>query len=193
MLLSDWRKSDVSPVNMDLNKNKIYAFSARSVGLKGYLGGSHTWYGFWSKEQQKWLVIELTDLESLEIQKAEVLFKTTNDYLKLSPFIVARDPRGRWFGAHPKIVDECFGSLDFSDLVNYCKLYPFEQYKVLSQNCNSFFSFLNFKFNQDYQYDFKKPALIVGYKKPEVWQSLLTKTAKPKKYTFEFNTQEVQV
>lgn len=192
MIFKNWRTSDVSSINIHLNPKKIYLFSARSVGLKGYLGGSHTWFGFWSKENQQWQVIELTDHESLKIQGANVLFKMTDEFLKLVPFIVARDPRGRWFGAEPKIVDECYGSLDMRDLISYCQDYPFKDYKVLSQNCNSFTSFLTFKFYEKNKYVFKKPKIIVGHKSAQIWKQVLRQKPNAQPYSFAFDTQELQ-
>ncbi len=169
MLTGDWRKMDTSLIEMDFNKNRTYLLATRSVGTKGWLGGKHSFIYWFSQSQQKWLTVEITDHETLEIQKAKIVLKFTNDFLKMAPFITMREANQRWFGAKPRIIDSIELNISDEDMYNFVTQYPIKEYQVFTQNCNTFTSFLNHQIKLKYGKNFRISCLLLGYRTSLHW------------------------
>jgi hypothetical protein len=165
-IFGDWRTQDVSLVDLRLDPSQIYYFLARTCGFKGWLGGTHSWMGFWSEEKKRWLVLELSDIETVSIQKANILFATTDDLFDRGPILSDRDPRQKWFGAIPRIVDQQRRTMRTRDVIEVSRRYPFSDYRLLSRNCNTFFSFANLELGVH----FRRPFRCVGYRSKTWWE-----------------------
>jgi hypothetical protein len=91
MLFKDWRQLDQSSVGLIFEKQYVYYLHSRAWALKGWAGGTHSWITFWSAQHNKWLVVEFTDKETIEIQHAEILYSWNHvGYLEHSPIISNR-------------------------------------------------------------------------------------------------------
>ena len=172
-MFKHWKELDISPVNLNLNREYTYYIQSRAWGLKGWLGGTHPWMTFFSKSQQQWLVVELTDQETVEFQKGHIYFQGLKDLYAMTPIISSRDPEQMWFSAIPKIVDQKKTNFDVEDVRRVCASYPYQQYRLLTRNCNTFFSYLNYIL----QTDFRRPLRSVGYRETFWWDQVF---AKPK-------------
>jgi len=166
MLFKDWRLLDQSPVDLGFEKEYVYYVHARAWALKGWFGGTHSWTVFWSTEHSEWLVIELTDIETISVQQAKILWIKDNvDYQEHSPVISNRIPNAKWFGATPLIVGQCKNTFTYNDFAEVCKQYPIKNFKLLDQNCNTFTSFLIAKLNLK----INRPLRSVGFKNKKYW------------------------
>jgi hypothetical protein len=166
MIFKDWRICDISPVGLDLNKDFVYYIHARAWAFKGYLGGTHSWLTLWSKKLCKWIVIENTDAETIHVQGAKVLHSIPTGWCDEGPFISDRDPTQKWFGATPKIVSWHLNTLDIDDLIDACNQYPIKEFKLVTQNCNTFSSFLIVHFNLG----LKRPLRSIGFRSKDWWK-----------------------
>jgi hypothetical protein len=167
MFFKDWRECDQSRIQMKLDKSKFYYIQAQAWALKGYLGGTHSYCVFWDKE---WLVVELSDEETLSYQGGRVLYNGApyNDITHRAPVISTRPYNAKWFGNTPYIVDSCKSTISYSDVLYACKKYPFTEFKLLTQNCNTFTSFLI----NELKLDLKRPLRSMGFKNKNWWNNV---------------------
>lgn len=165
MLFKDWRQCDQSPVLMNLDKSRFYYIQSRAWALKGYLGGTHSYCAFWD---QQWLVVELTERETLEYQDGRILYdgNVTPDDTVHAPYITTRSYNSKWFGSTPYIVDSCVSTVDYHSVLSACKQYPLTEFKLLYQNCNTFTSFLISKLNLP----LSRPLRSVGFRNKKWWK-----------------------
>jgi hypothetical protein len=169
MLFKDWRLLDQSPVDLNLNRDYVYCIHSRAWALKGWLGGTHSWTTFWSEEHQQWLVIELSDKETINVQQASLYWiREDVEYQEHSPIISNRCPTAKWFGTIPIILGKHRNTFTYSDFVNVCKSYPIKKFKLLNQNCNTFTSFLIARLNLD----IKRPVRSIGSRNKRYWNEL---------------------
>ena len=163
MMFKHWKECSQDPVPMDLQYNGVYIISAQAWHLKGYLGGKHTWLAFKYKE---WLVAELTTRETLHTQDALILYDGApqNDDEAHAPFISMREPNRQWFGHDPEVTWIHPYTINSQDVFDACKTYPLKDFKLLTQNCNTFVSYLAWKLNID-----MRGKKNFGYKKMEWW------------------------
>lgn len=163
---TDWKILDQSSAGLEFDKKYCYYVHARAWALKGYFGGMHSWLVFWSKEKNSWLVVELTDKETLEIQNANILYIWNNiGYREYSPTINQRIIDGKWFGAKPVIAGKCLLTFDYGDIVKLCNNYPFKEFILTSRNCVTFTSYLIERLNLD----IKRPFRSIGFKNRRFW------------------------
>ena len=161
MFFKDWRVLDQSPTKLTFEKEYVYYVHSRAWALKGWLGGTHSWITFWSQEHNQWLVLELTDKETLDIQNANILYCRDNlKYQERSPTISDRIPNAKWFGSTPSIVGKTHNVYQYQDFVNVCKQYPVTEFKLLTQNCNTFISYVL----KILKLDINRPFRSVGFK-----------------------------
>jgi hypothetical protein len=166
MFFKDWRQLDQSPVGIDFNKEYTYYVHARAWALKGWLGGTHSWIVFWSDVHNKWLVLEYTDKETIEVQQANIIYAWTNvSYQEHTPTISDRIPDAKWFGAKPIVVGYVKQKIDFDQLVNICDHYPIKNFNLYNRNCNTFTSYIINYFNLN----IKRPWRSVGFKTKAFW------------------------
>ena len=122
---TDWRLLDQSPVDLTLDKRYVYYIHARAWALKGWLGGTHSYTTFWSEKHNEWLVIELSDKETLDVQNATVYYIWDDvAYSQHSPIISNRNPAAKWFGATPIIVGRSKNEYAYDDFEQLAKEYP---------------------------------------------------------------------
>ena len=168
MFFKDWRLCDISSVDLGLDKNYIYWLHARAWAMKGYLGGTHSWMVVWSNKLNKWLVIENTDAETVDIQNGNILHSNVQGWLEKGPFVTDRNPTQKWFGGEPFIIGKQLNpGIDIDEVIDACVKYPITEFKLLTQNCNTFCSYLILAFNLD----FKRPLRSVGFRNHEWWKS----------------------
>jgi hypothetical protein len=166
---TDWRILDQSSVGLEFDKRYCYYVHARAWALKGYLGGMHSWFVFWSMELNDWLVVELNDRETLEIQNANILYIWKNvGYQEYSPTISKRVIDGKWFDASPIIAGKSLLNFDYSDIVKLCDDYPYKEFSLTSQNCVTFTSYLIYKLNLK----ISRPFRSIGFKNRKFWNRL---------------------
>jgi len=166
MIFKDWRDCDQTTVPLDLCQDRFYYIQAQAWHLKGYLGGTHSWFAFWHNQ---WLVIELTDLETLHVQNSKAVhIPWTTGYTDHAPYISNRPYNARWFGHRPYIVDSC-PAVSYGQLVQVANSYPFKDFKILYRNCNTFASYLIYKLGLP----LKRPFRSVGFRNSSWWDQQL--------------------
>jgi hypothetical protein len=142
-LFGDWREKSVATCGY-LDIPGIYLMAARAFGLKGYLGGLHSWIVQVSASGVQ-TVVEITDLETLEYQgvKTHEHYREQPGYTERMVVKTSRDGFQRWFGAEPKILDFTPIGHDL-DLSALCRCYPHlrDEFQLLDLNCNTFVSWV---------------------------------------------------
>jgi hypothetical protein len=161
-MFKDWRLLDQSSIGLKFDKNYIYYVHSRAWALKGWLGGTHSWFVFYN--DNKWLVLELTDRETIEVQNANILYAWDNQ--EHSPTISDRIPDAKWFGSSPVIVGSALNDLTYRNVVDICRNYPIKEFKLLTHNCNTFVSYIIYKLGLD----IKRPLRSIGFKNKEFWK-----------------------
>lgn len=162
-MFKDWRECSQDLVeSLNLDPTRFYYLQAQAWHLKGYLGGTHSYCTFHHNNQ--WLVIELTDRETLEVQGAEIIYAGT-DSEEHAPFITTRPYNAQWFGHDPYIVDSC-DAVSFDSILQAANEYPIDTFKLLHQNCNTFTSYLIAKLDLK----LKRPIRSVGFKNKKTWK-----------------------
>jgi hypothetical protein len=170
MFFTDWRFLDIDIIPMDLDKSRMYYIHAQAWGLKGYLGGTHSWTTFYSKQHDSWLVVELSDLETIMVQGASIVYVgNPKDIFEHSPFITKRPYNSRWFSKDPVIVDSC-PTVEFEQILSAVKAYPFKKFKLLYRNCNTFTSYLIYKLNLPLHRSIKS----IGFRSKHWWRKHAT-------------------
>lgn len=131
----------------DLKVPGLYFQAARAFGLKGLLGGTHSWLTHIA-DDLKHTVIEVTTIETLHVQGSSFYksFRDTPNYL-IDPelhqvFVSNRNGSQRWFGHDPKIT--YLGPMELDVLLSWSELYPHihDTFRVLTTNCNTFTSWI---------------------------------------------------
>ena len=164
MFFKDWRVcSQEVHTSIVLDPTQFYYLQAQAWHLKGYLGGTHSYCAFYDKE---WLVVELTDLETVAVQQAGIIYKGTDGY-EHAPFITNRPYNARWFGHTPYIVDSC-SAVESSLIFEAVKNYPNKKFNVLHYNCNTFTSYLIATLGLN----LKRPLRSVGFRNKSQWAKL---------------------
>lgn len=164
----DWRECSQDLVPMELNEDCIYYMQARAWNIKGYLGGTHSYTTFYSKEHKEWMVAEYTERETLSYQEGSTVYdgNATLDDTKHAPYISTRPCNAQWFGANPYIVDSCLAP-SYNEILKACKEFPYNEFRILDLNCNTFTSYLHWKLGLNLE----RPLRSVGYKNKDWWQS----------------------
>lgn len=163
MFFKDWRICDQSVIALPLlDTNRFYYMQAQAWHLKGYLGGTHSYCTFYHND--KWLVVELTDVETLNVQNAKTVYHGALEF-EHAPFISDRPYNAKWFGHSPYIVDSCIAP-EYEEIISACKNYPINKFEILTTNCNTFTSYLisTLKLN------LKRPLRSVGFKNTQWWK-----------------------
>jgi hypothetical protein len=164
----DWRECSQDLIPMDLDEDALYYMQARAWHIKGYLGGTHSWTTFYSKSDKAWMVAEYTDRETLSYQGGEIIYDgnpTLNDF-KHAPYIATRPCNAQWFGADPYIVDVC-KSPSYETILKACQEFPYNEFRLLDLNCNTFTSYLHWKLGLH----LRQPLRSIGYKNKDWWQA----------------------
>ena len=161
MLFKDWRLLDQSPVDLGFEKDNVYYVHSRAWALKGWLGGTHSWTVFWSTKHSQWMVIELTDLETISVQNGHVYWvRPKIGYQEHSPIISNRMPNAKWFGSTPVVVGQCKNTFTYDDFVEVCESYPIQDFRLVDRNCNTFTSFVISELNLNIQ----RPIRSIGFR-----------------------------
>jgi len=167
MFFTHWSLLDIDTVPMELDPNRIYYIQAQAWALKGYLGGTHSWLSFYSYKHKSWLVVELTDINTLMVQDANIVYVgDVHDIYQHSPFITKRPYNSRWFGKDPIVVDSCMAIVDYDQILNAAKEYPFKEFKLLYRNCNTFTSYMIAKLNLP----LRRPFRSFGFRNRRWWK-----------------------
>lgn len=157
-LLPDWRDADTRRtgiVDFVRLPNTCF-FSANAWGLKGKLpGGKHSWVSEF--DGLSWKTFEITDIETIEVQKANVLYAASKDYQKRQLIVSDRDPSTMWFGNRPRLE----AIHPWRGIGNEC---PFEDSYLLYNNCNTYVSYVAWR------HKFKLILPYIGFKEYEYWE-----------------------
>ena len=173
MIFGDWRTKDISLVPLEFQTNRIYLLASRAVGLKGHLfRAKHTYVYWFSKGQNEWLNIEINDHETIEIQKAKIVHQSTDDFLKMAPFVTHRKANQKWFGSKPKILDSIELKVYDEDMFNFAINYPIKNYQLIFGNCNTFTSYLNYQLESNYKVKFNYSTFLWGDRPKFYWDFL---------------------
>lgn len=162
-MIKDWRYCDQSLVEMQLDKNYLYYIHAQAWHIKGYLGGTHSYCAFYHAGD--WLVVELSDQETLDVQGGETVYIGTESYYDRAPCISKRPFNAKWFGHRPHIIDKCRLPA-YDDILAVCKNYPLGQFKIFTQNCNTFISYLIHELGLE----MRRPIRSVGFRNNLWWE-----------------------
>jgi len=170
MIFGDWKTHDQTPVPLELHKGCMHYLHSRAWSVKGYLGGTHSWFVFWSEMHDKHLVDELTDMETIYVQRANAIFvKKDVGYIERTPVISDRAPNSRWFGSIPVIVGKTEMSMTYHDIEQACIDYPITQFNLLNRNCNTFSSYLIHRFGLK----IRRPLRSIGFKGKKFWNRMV--------------------
>lgn len=168
-IFQDWRILDQSPVGLYFDKRYIYYIHSRAWALKGWLGGTHSWFTFWSEIHERWLVLELTDTETINVQNASIYWIRDNvEYREHSPVISNRINDAKWFGSIPTIVGKAKLQVLYSDIERACAMYPHTQFDLIGHNCNTFASYILYKLNLE----IPRPLRSIGFKNSRYWEKI---------------------
>jgi hypothetical protein len=160
----NWRQCSQDIVPLDVDKSRMYYVQAQAWHLKGYLGGAHSWLTLWSEENQSWIVIELSDEETMSYQDGKVLYSENST--SHTPFMSTRSYNAQWFGHNPYIVDNCIANVPINRIVEAMKEYPIKEFNILNRNCNTFTSYMIWKLNLR----LRRPFKSIGFKNVMWWQ-----------------------
>ena len=160
----NWRQCSQDIVPLDVDKSRMYYVQAQAWHLKGYLGGTHSWLTLWSEENQSWIVIELSDEETMSYQDGKVLYSENST--SHTPFMSTRSYNAQWFGHNPYIVDNCIANVPINRIVEAMKEYPIKEFNILNRNCNTFTSYMIWKLNLR----LRRPFKSIGFKNVMWWQ-----------------------
>jgi hypothetical protein len=169
MFFKHWKLCDQDLVPLEFDQGRFYYIQAQAWALKGYLGGTHSYCTFWSRDHNSWMVVELTDPETVSYQNCQTFYTNvkTADPTEHSPIITNRAPNARWFGHNPYIVDSCPMTADYKDIVKACAEYPLTGFVLISQNCNTFTSYLIWKL----KLNLRRPFRSVGFRSKSWWSA----------------------
>ena len=164
----DWRECSQDLIPLELDPNRLYYIQAKAWHFKGYIGGTHSWTTFFSPEHNSWLVSEYTERETLSYQGGKIIYDGNSllDDTKHAPYITTRPYNAQWFGGNPYIVDSCRNIL-YNEALQACKEFPYNEFRLLDLNCNTFTSYLHWKLGLY----LKRPFRSVGYKNKDWWQN----------------------
>ena len=167
-MITDWRLASQESVELNLSTEYMYHIHSVSCGVKGLIGGTHSYLTFFSRQHDKWLVVEVTDLETLEIQNASVLYckKDRPGYQEKTVYISDRKNDARWFGHKPSIVDKASTVPKLYDIIVACDAYIHDDFDLIKKNCNTLVSYLIYYFNLDMH----RPIRSIGYVKKLKWK-----------------------
>jgi hypothetical protein len=168
MFFKHWTECSQDLIPLDLDSTRIYYIQARAWHLKGWLGGTHSWTTFYSDEHKSWLVVEYTERETLSFQGGKIIYdgNASADDTRHAPYITTRPYNARWFGGKPYIVDSC-PVVSYDKVVQACKEIPYNGFRLLDLNCNTFTSYLHWKLNLD----LNQPIRSVGYRNKKYWNN----------------------
>ncbi len=162
----DWRECSQDLIPIHLEKEFIYYLHAQAWHLKGYIGGTHSYLTMWSKEHNEWIVIELTDLETLSYQNCKVIYDGGVSKREEHAAMISNRPfNAQWFGKNPKIIAWA-PAPEYSDILKVAKEYPLKGFRLTSQNCNTFTSHVIYKLNLN----LKRPLRSVGFRPRSWWE-----------------------
>lgn len=148
-IVGDWR--DYSTDETGMLGDGIYFTSAKAFGLKGYLGGVHSWLTY--VKRGKHTVIETTDRETLIVQRAKKIIPLSpveNDEQK-TVFISDRNGTQQWFGMKPVYWEILPTNLiSLKTIEDIAKSYPYlgHEFDLFKLNCNTFMSWLHYRVEQ---------------------------------------------
>lgn len=159
----EWKLMPQASVGLSLDPTKLYYLHARAWHFKGYIGGTHSWITFYSRLHDDWLVVELTDRETLGVQDCTILFSGTDQAVH-APFITNRVKDAQWFGTIPRVVDCCL-TRNFEDFQSACLEYPIREFRLATRNCNTFTSYLIWRL----ELNLERPLRSIGFKNKKWW------------------------
>lgn len=159
--LFDWRFADTGKTDIlkDNANPGTYILSAKAWGLKGKLPGArHCWLT--NFDGKSWRTFEITDIETVEVQRANIIYAEYKDPCRLQLIVSDRDPGCLWFGNIPRI-DYSGNLID----IDY-RYYPMNlNTNLVSNNCNTFISYIVWKYNLQFN------KRYIGYKNSDFWTS----------------------
>jgi len=141
-VFGDWRDKSTA-VAGTFDAPGVYVMAARAHGLKGLLGGRHSYIVHVSGGGEH-TVFEITDRETLGYQGATEFksYKTNPGFDEPVLYRVLRNGYQEWFGAQPYVVYHTQVWPELVDLDALFELYPHknDQFKLFYLNCNTFVS-----------------------------------------------------
>lgn len=148
-LFTPWQDKSIEPVAGLITEPGLYFVNARAHGLKGLIGGTHSWIvGKLSDGSE--LVAEVTDIETLQYQAAAILFDpndlNSKPITERGAVISNRNAAQRWFDSPPtvqayfKMNDSSICSLLYTAVDKY----PLNNsaFNIVYRNCNTFTSWV---------------------------------------------------
>jgi hypothetical protein len=171
LTFGDWRKESTAVVG-EFTKPGYYVMSAQAHGLKGWIGGRHSYIVHVPQTGQH-DVYEITDYETLTYQDVwdYTAFKPHARYNEAALFKVARHGFQQWFGAFPRIESYTEAWPTEQDLDELCEHYPHknDEFSLLNVNCNTFVSWCVYSARQhNVQLHFPK---TYGTKSDAYWKN----------------------
>jgi len=162
---NSWRNASIAETSIADNlPNGTYFFSANAFGLKGKLpGAKHSWCSI--KSNTGWVTMEVTDIETVEFQKANIISCTTYNKQTKQVVVSDRNPATLWFGNTPKLI---YSSVLPENITGNKKYYPYilSSIKLYKSNCNTYFSYLLWVHNINLKLNY------IGFKSYKHWNKI---------------------
>lgn len=145
-LFGRWQDKSIEQA-AELNVPGLYFLAARTFGLKGLLGGTHSWLTHVDHDM-KHTVIEVTSIETLNVQGSGFYYGYNGmpnyeaDIEEHRVFVSDRRGDQAWFGHAPEVV--YIGPMELEPLLDWTGCYPKldHAFNVLKANCNTFTSWI---------------------------------------------------
>ena len=122
----------------------LYFLNARTFGLKGWLGGTHSWLTHVSYDGSH-TVIEVTNFEALHVQKATKIDSFRDSVSQNDQHVIVSNRNGGqlWFGNKPLIITY-LGDITLDSILDWVVSYPLlkTSFGILRVNCNTFTSWM---------------------------------------------------
>lgn len=162
---NSWRNASIVQTSIvDNCPDGVYFFSANAFGIKGKIpGGKHSWCSI--KEDSAWTTLEITDIETIEVQQASIIECDSYDRYVRQVIISNRNPGTLWFNNPPTIIAY---SKNIQDLYYNRKLFPYNisSIRLYRNNCNTYLSYLLWATNIDLKFSY------IGFKSYKHWDKI---------------------
>lgn len=143
MLFGDWQARSIIPV-VKFKVPGLYLLTAKTYGVKGLLGGTHSWLVHADDSRQT--VIEVTNVETIGVQGSSRFYSLRQvepaSIQEQLVFVSDRNGGQKWFGGTPKAV--YLGNIGLDRILDISRAYPRlnSSFNVLTVNCNTFTSWV---------------------------------------------------
>lgn len=147
LVFGPWNEASTARV-LELEKPGLYILSARTYGVKQYVGATHSFSSHLGPDG--WRTLEVIDPISLDVMGYKELDRLSVSKSSERVTLSDRHPGCMWFGNLPSVILGPF-DISFDATLFYASRYPFlhRPFNLFRANCNTFTSWLMHCLNLD--------------------------------------------